>query len=209
MNTRRFIDLSGKRFGRLFVVCRTENRGCNTRFLCECDCGKRRKVYSTALTRGLTRSCGCLRREVTSARCTTHGLTNAPIYAVWCAMLRRCRKTADSSFGNYGARGITVCRRWLSFHHFILDMGHPAQGMTLERKDNSVGYSPQNCIWANRTKQGRNKRNNHLVCDNGESLCISEWSERTGISESVISYRLKRGWSDHDAVTIRTGQKRK
>lgn len=88
-----------------------------------------------------------------------HGLEGTPEYRSWSAMKSRCQRQKDPAYKNYGARGITVCDRWLKFENFIADMGSkPDRKMTLERLENHKGYSADNCVWATYTEQGRNKR---------------------------------------------------
>src|SRR6188472_3312541 len=81
-------------------------------------------------------------------------------YAAWVNMRQRCRNPRRKDFTNYGYRGITYDRRWESFETFLADMGEPAPGMTLERKDNMSDYGPENCAWVPRSVQALNKRNN-------------------------------------------------
>ena len=61
----RFKDITGKKFGHLFVLNRVANdKWGATRWLCQCDCGGKVDVSSACLTRGDTRSCGCLRKTI-------------------------------------------------------------------------------------------------------------------------------------------------
>jgi hypothetical protein len=131
-----------------------------------------------------------------------HGGARTPLYRVWLAMRHRCNSPADPAFANYGGRGIKVCDRWQRFDHFLEDMGLPPAGMTLERQRNNEGYGPENCFWATRIEQGRNKRNNVLITARGESLTASEWSERTGIKTGTIFTRaVVLGWDHEDAIS--------
>jgi hypothetical protein len=118
-------------------------------------------------------------------------------------MMERCYRQEDKRYGNYGGRGITVCERWHDPNNFIQDMaGGYQKGLQIERNDNSKEYSPENCRWATRKEQGRNKRNNVLLTMDGETHCVSEWAEITGIPFGTIWDRHRiRGWSDEKTLT--------
>jgi hypothetical protein len=86
------------------------------------------------------------------------------------------------------------------FSKFLSDMGQCPDGFSIERKDNGLGYSKENCYWASRTQQNRNKRSNVKITIGSETMCISEWAERSGIKRETISARLRRGWSPLSAI---------
>lgn len=83
-----------------------------------------------------------------------------PLYLIWGNMIGRCCNPDDPGYANYGERGITVCARWRkSFEAFAMDMGlRPTPEHSLDRRDNTKGYSPSNCRWATRVEQAQNKR---------------------------------------------------
>ncbi len=141
-----FHNLTGKRFCRLAVLYYVGQRGKQGAFwVCKCDCGNVRIVASHKLMSKHTKSCGCLQKEKATERNTSHGGSKQPVYAVWCAMKRRCYNTSDKNYHQYGGRGITVCREWRdSFRTFIEDMGQPPVGCQLDRKDNDKGYDADN-----------------------------------------------------------------
>lgn len=88
-----------------------------------------------------------------------HGLRKTPEYNTWANMLSRCCNQNNTHYANYGGRGITICDEWRSsFLAFFKDMGARPKNTTLDRIDNSKGYSPDNCRWVSQTIQNMNKR---------------------------------------------------
>jgi hypothetical protein len=187
------IYAEGTRFNRLTIVSRAENKHNKTRWNCVCDCGKHTEQFGQDLRRGKAKSCGCLKNESARDRLLTHGKTGSKIYYLWAGMIQRCTNQNYKQFQDYGGRGITVCERWKSFDNFLSDMGAPPLGLTLERKNNSLGYYPDNCIWATRQSQGANKRNNKHISSNGVTKTQAEWSRTLGISQQSIYKKLKSG----------------
>jgi hypothetical protein len=80
-------------------------------------------------------------------------------YGIWSSMKDRCRNPNNKEFKNYGARGIQVCERWMTFANFLADIGHkPSPKHSIERINNDKGYEPGNCKWATMSDQVRNRR---------------------------------------------------
>lgn len=195
----------GQRFNRWTFVRDVGSSPGGRNALFRCDCGRERVVQTNRVCNGYSASCGsCVR----SAAATKHGHCkdgkSSREYETWRAMLKRCLEPTHPAFQHYGARGIGVCKRWLSFDKFIQDMGSKPRGMTLERKNNARGYSPSNCVWASVGAQNRNRRGNTLLTFRGRTLTLVEWSEIVGIKDCTLSERLRRGWTIERAFSEKT-----
>lgn len=194
----KLIDLTGRRFGRLVVVERAENSADGrARWLCRCDCGQSKTVLGEHLKKGRTKSCGCAKSESSSKRFKKHGGRNSKLYRIWSNMKDRCNNPDCKAYRDYGGRGIKVCEEWTddfsAFQKWALANGYK-EGLTIDRKDNDKGYSPDNCRWTDRKIQGNNKRNCRYITYKGQRKTVAEWSEITGIPHETLLYRLNHGW---------------
>jgi len=189
----RKINLTGQKFGRWGVISEAGRNTCgHVTWLCQCECGTQRVVGGNDLRNGKSESCGCLQKELASKRNLIHGLGENPIYFTWYGMLRRCNNPSDTAYKYYGGRGIAVCERWNKLENFYADMGECPKGLTIERRDNSKGYSPKNCYYATRKEQQRNTRKNIVIKYGGKSQCMAAWAEELGISWNTLRYRLNK-----------------
>lgn len=160
------LDINNQRFGRLVALQPNRRDQSGWWWLCICDCGKQTVVRGVVLRRGDTRSCGCAMYE-TKTKHGHHRRHNgrhnpSPTYKSWAGMLTRCRNSKQRGYHNYGGRGITVCKRWLTFTNFLADMGERPLGTSLDRIDNDGNYEPNNCRWATTKEQSINKRGKKL-----------------------------------------------
>jgi hypothetical protein len=128
--------------------------------------------------------------------------TASHTYRSWVCMKNRIHPKSPQR-KDYFERGIGMVDRWKRFENFLEDMGERPQGMMMDRINNDLGYSPENCRWVNRTIQNRNTRRNRFLEFRGESRTVAEWAEITGIDNLVIAMRLDRlGWSVEEALTL-------
>jgi hypothetical protein len=188
-------DIKGQRFSRLRVLY-YEGR---TKWVCKCDCGRKKAVKAADLKSGNTKSCGCIHKEVIAVSSRRHGALvggiTTPEYRTWSNIRQRAGNQNNSRYSDYGARGITICKRWeASFTDFLKDMGpKPSPKHSIDRIDNDKGYCPENCRWATVKEQQRNTRQNHRVTYRGETKTVVEWVEELGIPYDTLRMRLKRG----------------
>lgn len=208
----------GKRYGRLTVVSLSRYDYNNLKggairkravVLCSCDCGKEKAIDLGNLKSGHSKSCGCFAQECRVLYNTVHGdgakgKNKAPEYETWNGIRRRCYNKKCKSYEYYGAKGITVCDRWVNnYTSFLQDMGRrPSAKHTIDRIDPSGNYSPENCRWVTRLIQNRNKSNNFYIEYKGETKTLSEWALLLGIKAGTIRHRIKvSGWSIDDTFT--------
>lgn len=118
------------------------------------------------------------------------------LYQTHANMKNRCYNKNNPCFKFYGGRGIKVCDEWLGvdgFWNFVKDLGDRPEGLTLDRTDNNLGYSPHNCKWASKLEQSLNTRNvegAQRFTYNNQTKTIREWAEFAGIKKSTLSMRL-------------------
>lgn len=134
-----------------------------------------------------------------------HGLGGTPTYRTWYSMIDRCINPANASFKHYGAKGVTVCERWLDIANFVADMGLRPSGMTIDRIERSGNYEPNNCKWATELEQQRNrggvKCTVELAADIRSAVAAGEQQKdvaaRLGMSRSNVSRIATRDtWRD-------------
>ncbi len=196
--------VSGEKFGRLTTVREIdvpgESRG--RRILCLCDCGSKVVKDYKAMRNGNVRSCGCLRKEVTAAKNTTHGLSDTPEYGHWKGMRQRCTDPNHEKYPSYGGAGVIVCVRWDDFTAFLEDMGPaPSPEYSLDRfPDRHGNYEPGNVRWATASEQARNRDSSISVVYEGKTMLLIELEEIHGFPPGALYGRIRRGWTAEDAV---------
>lgn len=154
------LDLVGQTYGRLTVIefagtRRTTGGESKRSWLCRCSCGKETTVDIGLLRSGNTTSCGCYKTE----QQTSHGKYKTREYKIWTDMKTRCINVDHKSYDHYGGRGIGYQDSWELFENFWTDMQEGyADNLTLERIDVNGNYCKDNCTWATKQTQARNRR---------------------------------------------------
>ncbi|KAB2699361.1 hypothetical protein F9K79_09715 [Ochrobactrum sp. Kaboul] len=191
-----FIDLTHRRFGRLTALA-IQRGGRRSYWTCQCDCGNTKVVSISKLTSGNTKSCGCLRSELVTAKNMKHGQKRHPLYSVWRSMKNRCYNPEFNQFKDYGGRGIKVCPEWLDDPAAFIAWGEAngyRKGLDIDRENNGWNYSPQNCRFVSRKTSNRNRRNCRYIDTPAGRMMIAEAVEVSGLSRSLIYYRIGKGW---------------
>lgn len=193
-------DLTGQVFWRLTVVemlwayRKPDTKVVGTYCQCLCTCGREVVVGANSLKNGVTLSCGCWNKEASTKRMLKHGHNRgnkrSPTNKAWADMLSRCFNTKRKQYPDYGGREITVCERWREFKNFLQDMGECPPDMTLDRVDNNGHYCKENCRWATRRQQNRNRRSNRMITYGNCTLTLSEWCERLNLNYNTVKGRL-------------------
>lgn len=184
-------DVIGQRFGRLKVLEQRKLLGVSV-LDCRCDCGSPTTASKSNITRGHTKSCGCLDRDrksnpLLNSPHMSHGMSRTTEYRIWSRMKDRCLNPNHHAYHRYGGRGIKFSDSWVSFEGFYRDMGdRPSLKHTLDRIDNDKGYSKANCRWASRQAQHSNTSTNRYVMLEGHKLTFSEAARALSVKWRAI-----------------------
>jgi hypothetical protein len=213
-NHKRFVDLTGHRFGQLTVLGYAGFINAHSWF-CRCDCGIIKTIQGPVLKRHQQKSCGCMFSKEHSERMTKHGNSVkgavTPEYHCYLSAKYRCTKSSHRSFSEYGGRGIQF--RFESFSEFIGELGKkPTPLHSIDRIDNDGNYEPGNVRWATSVEQSNNKRSTRKVVIDGNAV------PRMELVESVVEpndlrakrrvvWRLNKGWCHECAVNAKAGVK--
>ena len=203
------VDVTGKRYGNLVVESFHSVRKETTIWKCRCDCGKVKIANKKNLQEGITTHCGCKRNSKKTnidlilaakvgGRGVRHGMSSTPTYVTWSSMLQRCYSKNHKKYLSYGGKGVVVCDRWrCSFLLFLEDMGLRPEGTTLDRIDGTKGYYKENCRWANKDVQDRNRVNRKYIIVNGKELTAREYSAEYGMPLYEVYRKLSKGKLDN------------
>lgn len=187
-------NLIGEKFGKLTVISRFQEntKSGRAQWVCRCDCGNTTIVPTYRLTCGETKSCGCKRYE---SHNKVHGMTKTDIHNKWLQIKQRCLDKNYKAYQNYGAVGITICDEWkddfVAFMNWSYKNGY-REGLSLDRIDNSKGYSPDNCRWVTWKDQCNNRRSNINVTYQGRTQTLKQWCEELNLNYDLIRNRMRK-----------------
>ena len=172
----------------------------------QCDCGNMFCDIPCRVLSGHRKSCGCIKGKSSM----THGCNGDEFYPTWWSMMQRCYNPKNHNYQRYGARGIKVCEEWQDPKQFIAwaksTAGHKLKSLSLDRKDNNSGYSPDNCRWATAREQSNNRVTTVFNTIDGVTMPFTYWCEKYNISPATVRARMKNGCSLETALKEPTHQ---
>lgn len=189
------IDITGKRFGRLTVISEAGRKRKEVAWLCKCDCGNTIVTNGYGLRSGHVQSCGCYMKDRIRQTVTKHGECNSKLYKTYYNMKNRCYNPHYYLFQHYGGKGITLSEEWLgengymNFVKWSLENGYNEE-LSIDRIDNSKGYSPENCRWTDMRTQQNNRTNNRRVTIHNETHTAAQWARLLNVSYAAFQKHL-------------------
>lgn len=188
-----------KKYNKLTILSISKNNSDikMIKVLCKCDCGNEKIVYLNNVIRGLTKSCGCIRKKNGYKQGTnnkTHGQSKTKLYKLYKNVINRCYKKNHERYKYYGGKGIKVCDTWLndfeSFYNWAYANGYK-QGLSIDRIDNNGNYEPNNCRWVDMSIQSTNKRNTVYLTYNNKTQSMKQWADELGLNYDHFKYRIR------------------
>lgn len=160
----------------------------------QCDCGNAKKILPGNFEK--TYSCGCLNAEKARATGklygTTHGMKGTTTYNIWNGLIQRCFNPNNKDYHRYGSRAPDYA--WRDFNTFLKDMGECPKGFSIERRDNRMPYSKENCVWIPKNQQQRNQSNTRWVLYEGVKVRFKDLTLSLGINLGTANTRDRKGW---------------
>lgn len=135
------------------------------------------------------------------------GRTKTRLYQIYTSMKDRCYRANARDYARYGAKGIRVCSEWLAsfdaFRDWALQSGY-ADNLTLDRKEVSGPYSPENCRWSTYKEQANNRSNTKYITYEGVTRAASEWADLLGVSVAAVHGHYRRTGTPYSKRALQT-----
>ena len=133
----------------------------------------------------------------------THGLRKTRLYGIWSNIKTRCYNVNDPHYERWGAKGVVMCDQWRNdfkvFYDWAMSHGYSDE-LTIDRINNDGNYEPSNCRWVTLAENNRNKVHVRYITYNGKTQTIGQWTKELGLGKETIRERLKRGWTEIEAL---------
>lgn len=183
-------DYTAKRNGSVVALFSTGRmKGPSCLWMARCDCGTEWEIVGHRLKH--TKQCPKCYRKNVSLYTTKHSMSLHPAYESWHAMKGRCKNSSHMHYKNYGGKGIEVCEKWQTFTGFWEDMGFSwRQGLTIDRIDGNGNYCKENCRWATRKEQAKNRKTTIVIDTPDGPMCIADAARHFGIKDITLRKRL-------------------
>ena len=201
----KFVDLTNFKYGKLTVIKKTNEKTKDNKilWLCQCKCGNTITLQTYAILSGRTRSCGCLRPELSKKLFSGVRQENLRLYRIWTGIKQRCYNEKYNDYKDYGAKGVIMCEDWKnnyeSFYIWAINNGY-SDSLSIDRIDTTGNYEPNNCRWADDETQANNKRNTLYFNIDGEKKSLHQICQEKGVDKTLIYSRLWNGWNLEDAL---------
>lgn len=192
-----------------YLEGKTKRKGC----ICKCCCCENEYIGPSRiymLISGELKSCGCYSREIHKRMLEKSNLKHGDsvrekrsnLYTLWAAMVDRATNKNRKDSIYYSMKGVSICEEWKEYEVFkrwALENGY-VEGLSIDRKDNSKGYCPDNCRWIELRDQNKNKTNNRILEYNGRKMIFSDWCREVNVSWNILNNRIKKGMSIGQAL---------
>ena len=190
----------GEKYGKWLVI----DEGTDSKHRrCKCDCGEIKDVRVDHLADGRSRSCGCSKKE-NHPWIYKGNPWRGRLNRIYGNMLRRCYDEKSDNYSRYGGRGITVCEEWRNSFDTFADWAYSngySKYLSIDRIDNSKGYSPKNCRWVTMQEQQNNKTTNIFFEIDGERKTAKQTALIAGVKPSKIYQMLRRGVTKQEVLS--------
>jgi hypothetical protein len=186
---------------RLTFIEKRINKNNSPMALYECSCGNKKEIRPSFVNSGRVVSCGCYAKE----KMFKHGLTSNPLFRTWILIKQRCYNQNNEQYKYYGARGIQMCEEWFNEPKSFVEWGAAngwQKGLEIDRENNDLGYSPENCRWVTPKINSNNRRSNIIVEHEGRKQTVKQWAEELNLNYAMLIGRINKGWDTGKALTM-------